>query len=599
MSFTKRFLLLPGAVLCTAAALMGQSIPDNFLELDGNSTVDGTTCTAPNTPAGCKDDWNLLNGTGGSNPTGSAGGSLVRSFISGAASVAVFTTGGSKDPLDVTSWKWKNGGTPDKDAITNAYAAAYIAPNNHLILAFGADRFAVNGDANIGLWFFQQDVHPVGSTGGGFSGAHTLNDIFIVSSFTQGGGVSTITVYAWDPGCGSGVKNPQPGDCAESNLRLKFSSTPSSTCAGVVEGCAIVNPAAINVSWPYLAKFGSNSTQIPEGGLYEGGLDVTALVGGAATCFNSFLMETRSAQTPSAVLKDFVSGSFVVCGLTTTKTCAGDGTVNQGGASIHYKFNGTVKNTGFGTLYNVTIVDTLPSGTSNVVYTPTNGVISSILGGATANWSVEFDSTALTVQNSALAKGTINSGSTPGACGDSGTVCSSSASDSCSTNPTNTITISKNCGVPATFPNATLPGTQLVSSGGLAAVRVNFSGIISNTGQTALSGITLTDNPGAGSPGITVFWPDSSKPGVIPPGGSAKYSGYYLPSGTSITPGDLGGASGRYAFSDEIKITGATAGLGSNPGADATCVSTFSTGAQACAGATCNICPAGATCGGN
>jgi len=80
----------------------------------------------------------------------------------------------SKDPLDITQWKWKNGGTPDKDAITNGYAAAYQAPDGHLMLEFGADRFAVNGDANIGLWFFQQDVHPVGATGGGFSGTHSL-----------------------------------------------------------------------------------------------------------------------------------------------------------------------------------------------------------------------------------------------------------------------------------------------------------------------------------------------------------------------------------------------------------------------------------------
>jgi hypothetical protein len=54
---------------------MAQDIPNNFVELDGNSVVDGTPCTAPDTPAGCKDDWNLLNAAGGPNPTGSAGGS--------------------------------------------------------------------------------------------------------------------------------------------------------------------------------------------------------------------------------------------------------------------------------------------------------------------------------------------------------------------------------------------------------------------------------------------------------------------------------------------------------------------------------------------
>ena len=635
MTVTKRVFLLLGVAFCCAAVAMAQDIPNNFVELDGNSVVDGTQCTAPNTPAGCKDDWNLLNGAGGPNPTGSAGGSLARSFISGAASVAVFTTGASKDPLDVTGWKWKNGGTPDKDAITNGYAAAYQAPSGHLILEFGADRFAVNGDANIGLWFFQQDVHPVGSTGGGFSGAHSLNDIFIVSAFTQGGGVSTITVYTWDTACTKGVNNPTPGQCAESNLRLKFASSPSSTCAGVVEGCAIVNgvgtpdadaTGAITVTWPYLAKFGNTSLVIPAGGFYEGGLDVSNLLGGNLPCFSSFLIETRSAQTPSAVLKDFVSGSFNICSLGITKTCSGNGQLNAGGTSIHYLFNGTVTDTGVGGLSHVTLVDSLPAGTSNVVFkhgtpavppaspgaanttvgtlacpsgAPVGAVcadLGSLSAGAVENWSVEFDTTSLNVQNSSSARGSA-SASNPGACTDSATVCTTTDGlDSCSTQPTNSVTINKNCGVPATYPNAVLPGTQLVTQSGLAAVQVNFSGLVCNTGQTPLTGVTLTDNPAAT---LTVAWPATA--GTLAAGGQAgdcaKYSGHYLPSG--VTLGDLGGAAGRYSFADEIKVTGATATLGTSPGHDATCTSIFGANAQACGGATCNICPAGATCSGN
>ena len=51
--------------------LAAQDIPNNFVELDGNSVVNGTACTSPNTPPACADDWNLLNGAGGPNPTGS------------------------------------------------------------------------------------------------------------------------------------------------------------------------------------------------------------------------------------------------------------------------------------------------------------------------------------------------------------------------------------------------------------------------------------------------------------------------------------------------------------------------------------------------
>lgn len=591
-------MFLSTLLFVSATVASAQVVPDSLFELDGNSVVNGSACTGPNTPTNCKDDWNLLNGTGTGNPTGSAGGSLARTFVSGAASVASFTTGGSKDPLDVTSWKWKNGTTPDKDAITNGYAAAYTAPNGHFILMFGADRFAVNGDANIGLWFFQQDVHPVGSSSGSFSGSHSLNDLFIVSAFTQGGGVATITAYTWDPGCTTGVKNPAAGDCADSNLRLKFASAPSGTCSGVLEGCAIVNGAPVDVSWPYLAKFGNNSTQIPAGGYYEGGIDVTQLLGGSLPCFSSFLIETRSSQTPSAVLKDFVFGNFNICGLSATKTCAGNGTVNSGGTTLHYTFNGTIKNTGIGTMYNVTIVDTLPTNSSNAAFTPASAKFGSILPGQTVNWSVEFDNTSTNVQNSMIAKGSVSSLTDPGTCTTSGTVCSASASDSCSANPTNSITVSKACGIPSGYPNNSsqdpIPGTQLVSSGGLAAVQVNFSGTIMNSGQTTLKNITLADNPTT-----SIVYP-AGFTGTLAPGDSVKYSGSYLPAGTSIPQNNLlGGAAGRYAFNDEVKLTGATASLGSSPGADATCVSTFATGAQACAAATCNICPAGSSCAGN
>ena len=615
MSCETKILRLAGALFCAVGLATAQVIPNDFIELDGNSVVDGTPCTAPNTPTGCRDDWNLLNGTGGTNPTGSAGGSLARSFVSGAASIAVFTTGGSKDPLDVTSWKWKNGGTPDKDAITNGYAAAYQAPNGHLVLTFGADRFAVNGDANIGFWFFQQNVAPVGTTGGGFSGQHVNNDIFVVSAFTQGGGVSTITVYAWDDTCTKGVNNPTVGQCGDSNLRLKFASTPSATCAGAVEGCAIVNGGPINVSWPYLTKFGNNSTTIPEGGFYEGGLDVTQLLGSSIGCFTSFLIETRTSQTPSSVLKDFISGNFNICGVSISKTCAGNGVLNAQGNSIHYKFNGTVTNTGIGSLSHVTLVDSLPSGVSNVVFkqgTPavppaipgaatsivTSGACPSGASGATCadlgtlgasaveNWSVEFDTNALNVRNDATARGSA-SNTSPGACTDAATVCSSSSGDSCSTAPTNSITISKVCGIPTGYPNAVLPGTQLVTSGGQAAVQVNFSGQVCNTGQTPLSNVTLTDSPGATISPTTI--PTLAAAGQT--GDCVNYSGNYKPSG--VTAGDLGGAAGRYSFTDNIKVTGATAALGNSPGHDGTCTGTFLGDAQACNTATCAICPAG------
>src|SRR5262247_1675843 len=119
--------------------------PTQF-ELDGNALVDSP-------PA---DDWaNTV-------PTKTASSeALTSTFIAdGSGNATIFTTGGSKDINDMSQWQWKDqlGGLPDKDNITNAYAAAYTAANGDLIIYFGADRFTTEGDAQLGFWFFKQQV---------------------------------------------------------------------------------------------------------------------------------------------------------------------------------------------------------------------------------------------------------------------------------------------------------------------------------------------------------------------------------------------------------------------------------------------------------
>lgn len=572
--------------------------PGSVFELDGNSVVNGSL-----------DDWDPLNTSGQPNH------SLVNVFDSEPAGGNVFTGGQTKDPIDIPSWQWKLGATPDKDLITNGYAAAYNSGGD-LIIVFGADRFATNGDANIGIWFFQENVAPIGTSGGTFSGKHVNNDVFIVSAFTGGGGTSTISVYIWDDSCTKAVNKPVAGQCAALNLRLKFSSEQSSTCGGGDPACAIVNTAPITVAWDYASKFGGPTNSIPTGGFYEGGIDLSALLGTTdLPCFTSWLIETRSSQTPSSVLKDFVAGAFPLCGMNATKTCIGAGTLNPGGTSINYLYNGTVTNTGFGTLNNVTLVDTPPAGSTNVVFKkgtpdpttpgPANTVVStsacpagapagavcanlgSLSGNNVINWSITLDSTSVSALNNVYV-----SASTGGS-----DIVTDPKQATCSASPTNSITITKNCGIPVGYPGnsgiVALPGTQLVTSGGVAAVQVNFSGQICNTGQTPLTGVIVTDNPAATITPATI--PTLAAQGQT--GDCAKYSGYYMPSG--VTAGDLGGASGRYAFTDEIKVTGATATLGSSPGHEATCTSTFASDAQACGGANCNICPAASTCAGN
>ncbi|MCV5927546.1 hypothetical protein OFO11_37180, partial [Escherichia coli] len=62
----------------------------------------------------------------------------------------------------------------------------------------------------------------------------------------------------------------------------------------------------------------------PYESFYEGGVNLTQLLGGidgTASCFSSFMAETRSSASFTAALKDFVLGQFQLCGMELVKTC--------------------------------------------------------------------------------------------------------------------------------------------------------------------------------------------------------------------------------------------------------------------------------------
>src|SRR5262249_18683918 len=192
------------------------------------------------------------------------------SFVTGPSSPTNFTTGGSKDSHDISDWAFTTTSTPDKDTLTNGYAASYgvnVARDTthpiHKVLEFGAERFAQNGDSNIGIWFFQNPIGTTPGTKGSFTGVHAVGDILVVSAFTQGGGTSTISVYEWDPvtcpnshypSVPDGITTPQ---CADTNLLALFSDTNggASVCNSSSPACAFVNSGPISGTWNYLSKF--------------------------------------------------------------------------------------------------------------------------------------------------------------------------------------------------------------------------------------------------------------------------------------------------------------------------------------------------------
>jgi hypothetical protein len=277
--------------------------PDTSFELDKNA-LDDTSTTL--------DDWeNLYDGTDHASAT-STDPDSGNPIIDDPFGTTIFTGGGSKDDLEISSWQHKSGSVPPKDEITDAYAAVYQV-GSELRLYFGADRFANNGAAQIGFWFFQNAITL--NTNGTFNGVHNAGtvphsasdpgDLLILSDFTVGGSISTIRVFEWVGSGGSdGAVNliASGVDCASSNS-VHGATNP--------EFCGEVNSGNETAPWPYEPKFGTSGT-FPPGSFYEAGIDLSAF-GFQNLCLNSFLAETRSSPSVDATLKDFVLGSFPTC----------------------------------------------------------------------------------------------------------------------------------------------------------------------------------------------------------------------------------------------------------------------------------------------
>ena len=312
----RRKVLVAGAIAALGLALLQQpatALPANVFELDGNS-VDN---------AGGGDDWDglFLDTT----PPAGASTAFTGIVADPPPDTTTFTGGGSKDDIDVPSWRHTPGSSPDKAEILNAYAAAYLATDGNdpgtdpdLVIYFGSDRFAVNGSTNVGFWFTKQTIAPV--AGGTFSGVHETGDTLVLSEFTNGGGTPGVQVWQWNPAgngptCPSAVTAANVG-CQDNDGTLTLLLVGAGNCDAVAtNACAVVNSSGTTVAWPYDAKGGGvQQGAVPAGGFFEGGINLSALSGGARPCVSNFVAETRSSPSVDAVLLDFVRGAFPLCG---------------------------------------------------------------------------------------------------------------------------------------------------------------------------------------------------------------------------------------------------------------------------------------------
>jgi hypothetical protein len=333
-------------------------------QLDGDA-ASGSTAIA--NPPAASDDWDKVCYVEVQQPVADGGeglsaadaatrcgiGSAPSSGITSTAwtaepdtSASIFTGGGSKDPIDVTSWAWKDaGGLPDKDNLIHGFAARYsLTPSATCpsgtattceVLYFGSDRYDNSGDAQQGVWFFQSKITTAGGKvggGTGFTGGHQTGDVLVISDFSNGGTVSTMKIFKWQPICTATNKSSDTGAvpngaCADANLQ-SLASSDAANC-GTVQGngdafCGLVNPSTVTMPWSFTDKSGTANSGALNGELYEGGINLSTL-NLAGECFSSVLLETRSSTSTTAVLKDFILGQLGTCapGMTTQASTNG------------------------------------------------------------------------------------------------------------------------------------------------------------------------------------------------------------------------------------------------------------------------------------
>ncbi|MDH4188511.1 MAG: hypothetical protein OEV08_16105, partial [Nitrospira sp.] len=332
-------LTITGMLLASSLGIAFAVHDDGLFELDV-SGGQGTANTV-NDPAVLGEDWAEIYAE-----TSTAFASFFVQDSVGTAETSFFTGGGSKDEELITGgnkhWEWDDGNDviPDKDDLEFVFAAAYENPaDGHTLIYFGADRFATDGSAEVGFWFFREQVtlgpKPT------FIGNHQLGDILVLVNFVNGGAIGEMNVFEWVGGTKPLVEiaDINAADCANASA--------NDPACGVINNLAGENPP-----WDYINKAGMPTYET--GALFEAGIDLTALLGEDIGCFSSFLAETRSSHSLDAQLKDFALGDFPVCGIQVTKT--GD-TLSKVSDPVDYTV--TIQNTGRLTLHKRNISDTL------------------------------------------------------------------------------------------------------------------------------------------------------------------------------------------------------------------------------------------------
>ncbi|MEO7266339.1 MAG: hypothetical protein ABIW38_15590, partial [Ferruginibacter sp.] len=216
-------------------------------------------------------------------------------------------TQGSKDFKFAIDNTWEVGQTKAKNDIANGAASLvtqvrYYNASNVLVtspignyLVFAGDRSSNNGDAQIGFWFYLNGTHPVVLNGSNtFAPEHVRGDLLVLADFTGGGRNGNVSVYRWVGG--------EPVTLGSTYVPNSNNNLETTNISGAVaENNATSYP--VPCGWDFFPRnYETNE-------FYEGYIDLSLVVG-ISPCFSTVLLETRSSQSITASLDDFIGGAL-------------------------------------------------------------------------------------------------------------------------------------------------------------------------------------------------------------------------------------------------------------------------------------------------
>jgi hypothetical protein len=322
---------------------------DTYFELDGNADTDHLIIEDPLLP-GIPDDWDRIWAAEEIIPNYDPPSAKIFRWSADwpSADDNIFTTGGSKDIQLVSEWQHTISSTPDKNDLLHGFAGLYEdeEPGSESVyLYFGADRYSTDGTAYLGFWFFQNAVGPDYETppGNTWFGEHEEGDILVLANFTKGGVAISIEAWKWVNSC-----NPDTATCGSPNLELVATGVDCQD-EPTVPLCATTNRDPEESPWPFTPKPNNGPDgQFPKSAFIEGFIDLNAL-GLDLGCNATFMAESRTSDTFTAQLKDFIIGDFRTCSIDVDKT--GPDVAKVGDELVDATYTVTIRNTNITELF--------------------------------------------------------------------------------------------------------------------------------------------------------------------------------------------------------------------------------------------------------